>query len=173
MRKMSRAMALCGMTAALSLVLMLLGSVLAVFTYACPMLVGMLLVLIREELGVKWSVTLWLAISLLAFMLVPEVEMTAVFLGIFGWYPSVKPALDRLPKFVGRFGKLALLNGAAVAVYAVLMHVMGMEDMPAGILGWVALFAAANLVFLCYDMVLTRMRRVMVPVLHHFLQRIP
>ena len=121
----------------------------------------------------KWSVTLWLAISLLAFMLVPELEMTAVFLGIFGWYPSVKPALDRLPKLLGRFGKLVLLNGAAVAVYAVLMQVMGLEDMPTGIVGWVVLFAAANLVFVCYDLVLYKTKVVMVPVLHHFFQRIP
>ena len=173
MRKMSRAMALCGMTAALSIVLMVLGSMLTLFTYACPMLVGMFLLFIREELGTRWSVTLWLAISLLAFMLVPELEMTAVFLGIFGWYPSVKPLLDRLPRLLGWCAKLVLLNGAAVAVYAVLMHVMGMEDMPAGMAGWVALFAAANLVFFCYDLVLTKMKRVMVPVLHHFFQRIP
>lgn len=173
MKKTSRAMALCGMTAALSLVLMLLGSVLVVFTYACPMLVGMLLLLIREELGTKWSVTLWLAISLLAFMLVPEMEMNAVFLGIFGWYPSVKPLLDRCPKFLGWCGKLILLNGSAVAVYALLMHLMGMEDMPTSILGWVVLLACANLVFYCYDLVLTKMKRVMVPVLHHFLRRIP
>ena len=173
MKKTSRAMALCGMTAALSLVLMMLGSVLAVFTYACPMLVGMLLLFIREELGTKWSVTLWLAISLLAFMLVPELEMTAVFLGVFGWYPSIKPLLDKMPRVLGWFGKLLLLNASAVAVYAVLMHVMGMEDLPAGIVGWIVLFAAANLVFVCYDLVLTKMQVVMVPVLHHFFQRIP
>ena len=173
MRNMSRAMALCGMTAALSLVLMLLGSALALFTYACPMLVGMLLLFIREELGVKWSVTLWLAISLLAFMLVPELEMTAVFLGIFGWYPSLKPVLDKFPKILGWCGKLLLFNGAAAAVYAVLMQVMGMEDMPGSLVGWAVLFAAANLVFCCYDLVLTRTKGVMVPVLHHFFQRIP
>lgn len=171
MRQKSRIIAVCGLTAALSLVLMGLGSALAVMTYACPMLVGVLLLCVREELGVKWSLTLWAAIGLLALMLVPEVEMTAVFIGIFGWYPSVKPFLDRLPKVLSGLSRFLALNGAAVAVYAILIRFMGLSDMPEGAWAWVVLLAAGNVVFYFYDLLLDRLRFTLVPRLRRLFPR--
>lgn len=169
MREHSRIVALCGLTAALSLVLMALGSALGIMTYACPVLVGVLLLCVREELGSRWALTLWAAIGLLALMLVPEVEMTAMFLGVFGWYPAVQPALDRLPRLLRPVVKLAALNGGAVLVYAILMRVTGLQDMPDTAWAWVLLLAAGNLVFALYDVALTRLRVTMVPRVHRMI----
>ncbi len=163
MRRNSHIVAVCGLTAALAIVLMLLGSALGVMTYACPVLVGVLLLCVREELGVKWALTLWAAIGLLAMMLVPELEMTALFLGVFGWYPAAKPALDRLPRWPGWVVKLLALNGASAAVYGLLMAVMGMQDMPDALWGWIYLAVGGNLIFICYDIMLDRLRFTLVP----------
>ncbi len=163
MKQNSRTVALCGLTAALSVVLMALGSALGVMTYACPILVGILLLCIREELGSRWALTLWVAIGLLAMMLVPEVEMTALFLGVFGWYPAVQPALNKLPKLLRPVCKLAALNAGAVLSYALLMKITGLEDMPNTVWAWVLLLVMGNLVFLLYDLALTRLRVTMVP----------
>ena len=171
MREKSRVIAICGLTAALSLVLMGLGSALAVMTYVCPMLVGVLLLCVREELGTKWSLTLWAAIGLLALMLVPEVEMTAVFIGIFGWYPSAKAFMDKLPGALSYLARFASLNAAAAAVYFVLIRVMGMEDLSEGLWAWVVLLAAGNLVFYFYDLLLERLHFTLVPRLRRLFPR--
>ena len=171
MRQKSRTIAICGLTAALSLVLMGLGSALAVMTYVCPILVGVLLLCVREELGVKWSLTLWAAIGLLALMLVPELEMIAVFIGIFGWYPSAKLFLDKLPRALSYLARFAALNAAAIAVYAVLIRFMGLDDMPEGLWAWLVLLAAGNVVFYFYDLLLDRLRFTLVPRLRRLFPR--
>lgn len=163
MKRSSRTVALCGLTAALSVVLMALGSALGVMTYACPILVGVLLLCVREELGSRWALTLWAAIGLLAVMLVPEVEMTAIFLGVFGWYPAAQPALNRLPKLLRPVCKLLALNAGALLSYAVLRKVTGLEDMPNTVWAGALLLFTGNLVFVLYDLALTRLRVTMVP----------
>ena len=171
MKQNSRRMAVCGLLAALSLVLMALGSALAVMTYVCPMLVGVLMLTVREELGTKWSLTLWAAVGLLSLVLVPEVEMAAVFIGIVGWYPSAKPVLDRLPKALSWAAKLAVFNGSAVLVYGLLIRFMGLSDMPEGLWGWGVLLVLGNVVFLLYDLMLDRLRFTLVPRLRRLFPR--
>lgn len=171
MREQSHAVALCGLTAALALVVMVLGSMLGVMTYACPVLAGILLLCVREELGVRWALTEWAAIGLLALMLVPEPEMTGVFIGIFGWYPAAKPGLDRLPGLLSWFMKGLTFNGAAVGTYALLMQVVGISDMPGSLWGMVSMLAVGNLLFVLYDLALKRLQRTLLPRLHRLLSR--
>lgn len=157
-RRTSRAMAVCGLTAALSLVLMTVGSAFGVLTYVCPMLAGFLLLGVREKFGVRYALTLWAAIGLLAAMLVPEAEMAALFLGVFGWYPAAKPALDKFPGLLSWTVKLLTVNGAALLVYGGLFFVLGLETGTEGPLDWAVLLILANLVFFCYDRCLDRLR---------------
>lgn len=163
MRQSSRTAAICGLTAALSLVLMALGSAMGVMTYVCPILVGVLLLCVREELGVRMALTEWAAIGLLAVILVPEPEMNAVFVGVFGWYPAAKPALDRIPRPFSLPARLLSMNAGAVLSYTVLAAAVGLQDMPGSFWGWVGLLALANLVFLGYDLALERLRVTLVP----------
>lgn len=163
MRQHSRTMAICGLTAALALVLMSLGSAMMVMTYACPVLVGILLLCVREELGKKWSVTLWIAIGLLGLMLVPELEMVVLFIGVFGWYPSAKPFFDKLPKVPGLIVKLLCLNGATVLVYWILFRIMGIQDMPETLWMWVIMLVLFNVMFFFYDLMLERLCHTLVP----------
>ena len=48
---------------------------------------------VREELGLRDALTLWAAAGLLGLLLVPELEMAALFAGLFGWYSAARPAL--------------------------------------------------------------------------------
>ena len=51
MKLASRRMAACGMLAALSVTVMVLGSIFGVLVYAAPMLAGLFVLAIREEYG--------------------------------------------------------------------------------------------------------------------------
>ena len=157
------------MTAALCVVLMVLGSALGVMTYVCPMLAGLAVGTVREELGPRDALTLWAAAGLLGLLLVPELEMAALFAGLFGWYPAVRPALERLSRWRRRFVKSALFLGATLVVYGALFCLLGLEGLALEH-GWEAalLLVLACPVFFLYDRVLG----LLVPRLGRLLRRL-
>ena len=87
MKFQSKKMAVCSMTAAVGVVILLLGGVLGLGMYVCPLLVGLCLMPIGRLYGVKYQLMLWIVISLLSLLLVPNPEENLTFAGIFGWYP--------------------------------------------------------------------------------------
>lgn len=172
MKEASRRMAVCGMLAALSVVLMLLGSVFGVLVYVCPILTGLATHFVRTEYGARYALTMFSATGLVALMLVPDLEMTAIYLGVAGWYPAVKPTLDKLPRGVNWGSKLLLFNGAVVLAYQVLMAVMGVDGTELGApWEWMLLLVLGNLVFVLYDRALGRLTaRRMGQLFRHFLR---
>ncbi len=154
MNASSKRMASCAVTAALGVTLMLLGGVLELGMYACPLLVGLSLVPLGEQYGRKYHALVFLTVSLLSFLLVPNVEENLVFAGFFGWYPIARPALQRLPKGLRRGAKLLLFNGAIVAVEWLVTAVLAPAAMD-GVWLWV-LLAMGDLVFLAYDHLIPR-----------------
>lgn len=162
-------MAACGLGTALCVTLMALGSALGVMTYASPLLAGLLVGLIRVRYGARDALTMWAAASLLGLLLVPELEMSALFAGVFGWYPAAKPALDRLPRRRRRLCKCGAFLCAALAVYGGLALLLGPGGL--GVAGPAQaglLLAAVGLIFALYDRALARA----VPALESRLRRL-
>lgn len=170
MKDASRRMAVCGVLAALCVVLMALGSAFGVLTYVCPMAAGIAVLLVRTRYGTRYALTLWCAAGLLALLLAPDLEMTALFLGLLGWYPAAKPALDRLPPVGRGLAKAAIFNGAVLAVYAALMALMGLDALGLGGRGeMAALLLMGNILFFLYDRALDRLSRTLLPRLSRLL----
>ena len=155
MKLASRRMAACGMLAALSVTVMVLGSIFGVLVYAAPMLASLFVLVIREEYGPRYALTMFAAVAILALLLVPDKEMAAVYAGILGWYPVLRPRLEGLPRPIRWAVKWLIFNAAAVAVYALLLALMGMAALDLGA-GWELLLvlALANVVFFLYDRLL-------------------
>ena len=172
MRDASRRVAVCGVSAALCVVLMVLGSAMGIMTYVCPMLAGLVVGVIREELGVRDALTLWAVAGLLGLLLVPELEMAALFAGLFGWYPAIRPALERLPRWRRRAAKSALFLGAVLAVYGALFCLLGLEGLALEH-GWEAalLLALFCPVFFFYDRALGQLAPTLAPWLRRLLPR--
>ena len=145
----TKRLAVCAMMAAVSVVLMLLGAVLQLGTYAAPLLTGMLLIPIGNRYGRKYQVMLWIVISVLSFMLVPGVEQNLMFAGLFGWYPIVYPRLQKLPRLLRLPVKLLLFNGVVIAMEAALIWLIAPEAMSMGMA--FLLLALGNVTFMLYD----------------------
>lgn len=158
MRTASRRMAVCGLLAALSVVLMVLSAPFGVLVYACPILLGGVILLVKESYGPRYALTTFGAVSLLALILVADLELSALYVGFFGWYPVAKGYLERAGRPLGWLLKLLCFNGAVLAVYGLLAALMGLERLGlGGVAAALLLLAAGNLVFLLYDRMLTRM----------------
>ena len=153
----SWAMAYCGMAAALCVALMLLGAVVPVLMFIAPAVASLLIATVCMECGMKMALTAYGAVSLLSLLFVPDKEVALVFLFLLGYYPLVKPKLERIrPKLLRGTCKLLLCNGAVLAMYGLVLLLV-----PAGSISQelrttalavsLATLAMGNVAFLLYD----------------------
>ena len=154
MREQSRRMAVCSVAAALGVVALLLGAVLELGIYVCPMVVGLCLIPIGRRFGVKYQLLLWVVISLLSLLIVPNPEENLVFAGLFGWYPALQPRMQKLPKILRALLKLLLFNAVVVALEALVLYVLVPEAIDSAML--VLLLLLGNVMFVMYDRVIGR-----------------
>ena len=147
----SWAMAYCGMAAALCVALMLLGAVVPVLMFIAPAAT------VCMECGMKMALTAYGAVSLLSLLFVPDKEVALVFVFLLGYYPLVKPKLERIrPKLLRGACKLLLCNGGILAMYGLVLLLV-----PAGSISQelrttalavsLATLAMGNVAFLLYD----------------------
>lgn len=146
--------AYCGMSVALCVVVLVLGGWSGVGTYAAPMLAGVCLLPVGREWGARYQMAMWFAAGLLSIFLIPDVEESVMFLGFFGWYPALRPALERLPKLPRLLVKLAVFNAAMVGLEALVMLALVPARESAGLLA--ALLALGNVTFVVYDRLIPR-----------------
>lgn len=152
MKQQSKKMAVCSMTAAVGVVILLLGGVLGLGMYVCPLLVGLCLIPIGKRYGIKYQLMLWIVISLLSLILVPNPEENLMFAGFFGWYPALYPRLQKLPNTLRWIVKLLLFNGVVIALEALVMLVLVPEVIGESML--LLLLLLGNVVFVMYDRLL-------------------
>jgi len=155
MRTSAKAMATCSMMAALSVVLMALGAVLELGMYACPLFAGLCFIPIGQKYGRKYHISLYVVSSILCFLLIPNMEENLMFAGLFGWYPIVRPSLQKLPKVFRWIAKLAIFNVVVIAIEWLVMTILVPEVMGDALL-WVLLILG-NITFLAYDFMIPRL----------------
>ena len=116
----SWAMAYCGMAAALSVALMLLGAVVPVLMFIAPAAASLLIATVCMECGMKMALTAYGAVSLLSLLFVPDKEVALVFVFLLGYYPLVKPKFEAHPPeaAAGRVQAAALQWGTGGDVWA-------------------------------------------------------
>ena len=130
-RKQSRRIALSGIVAALSVLLMLGGGLIPIATYAAPMMAALLLLPIVFEFGKKTAFTCYAAVALVSLMLTPDKE-AAVFYTFIGYYPIVKWDLDRIrPKPLRLLVKFLVFNLSLGLMYALLCFVLHLDALTA------------------------------------------
>lgn len=119
--------AFCGMMAALSIVIMLIGSVFSLAVYIVPLFCGLLLLPVAIEYGRKTGWMMYIAVCLLGLFLGFDKE--AVFFYIFTcWYPLCKYQLDNIrPRLVNILIKVAIFTVAIIAMYSILIFVLGLQ----------------------------------------------
>ena len=127
MRESTKA-ALGGIVAALAIVLMLLTYISPFLVYTVPAFAGLLLIVIVEELGIRWAIGTYAAISILSGFLIPDKEAAVFFIFFFGYYPIFRKWLHAhiTIKPLRAVIKILLFETsltAAVAVCAFVFHV--------------------------------------------------
>lgn len=162
MGKKSRRMALCGMMAALAVAVMLMGGVIPLATFCCPVFASLALLPILVESGRKWTLMTYAAVAALSLMLCPDKEAALLF-AFLGYYPALKPSLDGIRKKPLRIAaKLGVFNLAAgsmllLAAFVLNMQAIVSEYAAMGVIGGIVFALLANVTMLMYDRMLVIM----------------
>lgn len=160
-RNAAKEIALGGVLAALAMVIMCLGGMIPASTYVCPMLCAMLLQLVRKICGNRIAWAWYGAVSILSLLMGPDKEAAAVFV-FFGFYPILKPTLDRCK--LKWLWKILYFNAVILLMYWLLIRLFGMEQLAQEFaeLGYVmgaVMLLLGNVTFVLLDRVLDGKRR--------------
>ena len=163
-------MAYCGMMAALSVALMLMGGVIPIATYCVPMMSSILLLPLLFEFGRSAAWTAFASVSIITLLL--GVDKEAAFFYLFlGYYPIVKWDLERIRRKQLRLtAKLILFNASILIMYLFLGAVLNMdavvqEFMTMGPWLLIAFAVLLNVCLLLYD-------KLLLPLLYLYANRI-
>ncbi len=163
MRNNAKQMALGGILAALAVIIMSLGGMIPVATYVCPMLCCILQFTVLRFCGSRVAWAWYGAVAILSLMLGPDKEAAAVFVFI-GFYPILKPKMDRLP--MKWLWKGLLFNTSILSMYWLLIHIFGMAQISAefselGMMMTAVMLVMGNVIFFLLDKILDNFGRKM------------
>lgn len=158
----SRKIALSGIFGALATVLMLMGGILPLATFAAPAAAGILLVPVAIEFGLKTGYILYAAIGLLSLFIVPDKEMSLIFVFFLGFYPLLKASIEHIHSHALTYlVKFAVFNFCIIAMYSIVIFLFPIDLIVAEFEGMGVPFAAlllvlGNITFFIYDLAIAR-----------------
>lgn len=171
MRSKTSKVALCGVIAALSVVVLFLTGVVPVATIALPAVAGCFLIAVVAETDVRSGVAVYAIVSVLAALLVPDREATLFYIVFFGYYPALYGTLSRIRNSVARWAaKLLVFNAAAVLEALLAVWLLGIPL--AEMLPFIPVFLLLmNAVFILYDLALNGLIVFYIRRLHPFVRK--
>ena len=152
------AVALGGVLAALAVVIMCLGTLIPIATYVCPAICMLLVQTVTKLCGRRMGWAWYGAVAILSLLLAADKEAAAVFAAL-GYYPPVKPRLEKR-KFPWLWKGL-LFNAVILALYWLLIHLLGMDALAeefaeAGAVMTAVMLLLGNVIFFLLDILLNK-----------------
>lgn len=149
----------CAILSALCTVIMLV-SYFPYLTYAVPALASLLIMIIVIETNCKWAIFSYLTAAVLTFLFA-ETESKILFIMFFGFYPIAKSLIEKINNlFIEWPVKLSLFNASVLAAYYILTKLFMLQLDDFGSFqkyGTAILLILANIVFVLYDITLSKL----------------
>ena len=172
--KSTKKITLCGLVAAISVVIML-TSYFPYLTYAIPALAGLFMMIPLIECGVSWAIGTYAASAVIIFI-TGEMESKILYVMFLGYYPILKSIIERINKqFIEWVLKLLCFNVATIAFYYVSskLFAVSFDDFGEwGKYGALIFLALCNVVFVLYDIGISRMAAYYMFALHEKVKKI-
>lgn len=153
--KKTKKLAFSGIMTALCVVILFLGSLFSTIDLSLSAISGMLIVLAVIELGDKHAWGIFVAASLIGFLLIPTKYTVFFFAAFLGWYPIAKRHFERLHPVLAWSVKISAINVClALSIWvSKSLFVLPEGEFDFGYL----LFGLANLTFVLYDICLSKL----------------
>ena len=150
----------CGVISALAIVLML-GTNIPIMLYTVPALTGILFLIPAVELSPKWGFLCFGITAILSVILPTEREALIMFIGLLGYYPTVKLLVERLQsRVLGTIIKFITFNVSVTGCFFVTAKLLGINifknERFSTTIMVVAVYLVGNIAFSIFDFALTR-----------------
>ena len=158
--------------AALSVTVMLISHF-PFLTYSLPAIASLFIMVAVIELGAKWALGSYIVAAALTGLFA-EREAALLFILFFGYYPIIKLVLERIKNIILRYAaKLLIFNGVIAVIYLLLLGLLGLETEFVGMAPFMVygMWAAANVVFVLYDILIVRLSNIYMWKLHSQIER--
>jgi hypothetical protein len=155
--KRTFAIALGGMLAALSIVLMFFAMLFPFAQLVLPAMAGILLVCAVFEMGEGWAFLIFVAVGILSLLLPSSKDAAIYYIFFFAHYPIIKSFLEKIKnKPLKWAAKLVIFNACVWAALFVSIKLMGI---PGDVLkyGYLVTAVLLNVTFIIYDIAVTRL----------------
>lgn len=153
--KKTRKIAIAAILSALSVVILLLGSIITVLDMTAVALASLLIMLAVIEIGGAYPYLIWLVSGVLSLLLLPD-KFGAVLYFVFGGiYPIFKAMFERLHCIVAWVLKFSCFNVMLIIMIIVTNFVLGLPD--TGLAFTLPVFALCNFTFFVYDIATTQL----------------
>ena len=158
--KKTYALAFSSVIAALSVALMFVTTFIPIGTYAIPCAAGAMLAAVVIEAGYITATAVYVAVSLLSFLLAGDKEAVLYYVAFLGFYPILKGLIERIKlKVVQYLLKYLVFNVTMIAAFYAGIYILSVPKESFVLFGvyipWIFL-AVGNVVFILYDICLTR-----------------
>ncbi len=157
--KNTKKITFCAIMSALAAVIMLVAYF-PYFTYAVPAMAGLCVMAVVIEFGIKWSILTYISSAFLAFLFA-ETESKLIYIAFFGFYPILKCIIEKINKPIFEWIiKFLIFNLCIIALYNVFSELLMFDMSEFGEFakyGVIGLLALANVVFVVYDIALSRL----------------
>jgi len=145
------------------------------FVYAIPAFAGLFIMVVVIEINKKWALMAYIVSSILVFMLAdPESRFLYVF--FFGYYPIAKALIEKMHKPIIEWPiKVIIFNASVLSVYLIFSSFFDFSMSEFGELGKYGayiLLALGNVVFVVYDIAVSRMSMFYMIVVHPKIKKI-
>ncbi len=146
------------MLCALGVVILWLGSFITVMDLSMAVIASLLCVVAVIEYGGAWPWMIYAATSVLSLVLIPNKEVASLYAIFFGFYPIIKEKLEKRSRVFAWVCKELIFLVALVSCFAV-WKIFFPQDLMISIPIplWVVLILMLELVFVLYDVALTRL----------------
>ena len=158
MRTSAKNVAFGGIMAAVAIVIMCMGGLIPIATYVCPVSCMLILRVVLKNCGTRVGWAWYGAVAILSVLMAPDKEAAATFLFL-GYYPIVKPWLDR--QKLKWLLKAVYFNAVVLLMYWLLINLFGMAQLASefqelGIVLTAVTLGMGNVTFFLTDMILGR-----------------
>lgn len=165
---------LCAIMSALAVVIMLV-SYFPYLTYAIPAIAGLCVMVVLIETDYKWALFTYIVSSVLVFLFA-ELESKFMYVFFFGFYPILKALIEKINKQIVEWViKIAAFNASVLTVYGVFSKIFALSLDDFGDFkkyGVIILLLVANIVFVVYDIAVSRMSALYIHMLHPKINRL-
>ena len=150
-------------------VVIMLTSYFPYLTYAIPAIAGLCVMVVLIETDYKWAVFTYISSAVLVFMFA-EMESKFLYVFLFGYYPILKSLIEKINKQIFEWIlKIIIFNISILLVYVVFSKLFALSLDDFGALkqyGVAILLLLSNIVFIVYDIAVSRMSIVYINMLH-------